>query len=67
MRPLELAAQQAAHHAALVVAVRQSAQGEHRPTPVAATGNGMASAELPFIFNRVYRGAQSRSRASGGA
>jgi signal transduction histidine kinase len=34
---------------------------------VANSGEGIASEDLPFIFERFYRGEKSRSRASGGA
>lgn len=34
---------------------------------VTNTGEGIASEDLPFIFERFYRGEKSRSRASGGA
>src|SRR5262249_52168326 len=34
---------------------------------VANTGEGILAADLPFIFERFYRGEKSRSREQGGA
>jgi predicted ATPase len=49
------------------VCVRQWAKGEQLVTEVADTGGGIASAELPFVFDRFYRGTNGRTRSSGGS
>lgn len=49
------------------VCVRQRTEGEQVVTEVADTGGGIASAELPFVFDRYYRGTNGRTRSSGGA
>jgi predicted ATPase/signal transduction histidine kinase len=49
------------------VSVRLCADDERLHAEVADSGSGIADAELPFIFDRYYRGAEGRRSASGGA
>ena len=47
--------------------MRLCAEGARLSAQLAVTGSGIASAELPFIFDRFYCGENGRTRASGGA
>jgi two-component system sensor histidine kinase BaeS len=49
------------------VTVRAIQAGGTVRVAVTNTGEGIAQDDLPFIFERIYRGDKSRSRASGGA
>ncbi len=49
------------------VAVRTGPEGENVRIAVTNTGDGIAPEDLPFIFERFYRGEKSRSRETGGA
>ncbi|HEV8354650.1 MAG TPA: ATP-binding protein [bacterium] len=49
-----------------VTVVVRRADGAVR-VEVTNTGDGLAPADLPFVFERFYRGEKSRSRESGGA
>ena len=49
------------------VCVHLWSEGERLLAQVADSGGGIPSAELPFIFDRFYRGGNGRTRASGGA
>ncbi len=49
------------------VTVRAGASGQSVRIGVTNTGEGVAPEDLPFIFERFYRGEKSRSRTSGGA
>jgi signal transduction histidine kinase len=49
------------------VAVEVVAAGGAVRVAVSNSGEGIPPADLPFIFERFYRGEKSRSRASGGA
>lgn len=49
------------------VSVRASRQPQAVLVEVTDTGQGIRSEDLPFIFDRFYRGEKSRSRSTGGA
>ena len=49
------------------VTVRAAQNGRTVRIAVTNTGEGIAAEDLPFIFERFYRGEKSRSRHSGGA
>jgi len=49
------------------VQVRASRQPKAVLVEVTDTGEGIRSEDLPFIFDRFYRGEKSRSRSTGGA
>ena len=49
------------------VLVRASRQPQAVLVEVTDTGKGIRSEDLPFIFDRFYRGEKSRSRSTGGA
>ena len=49
------------------VDVRADRVGNQARIQVSDTGSGIAPADLPYVFDRFYRGDQSRSRATGGA
>jgi signal transduction histidine kinase len=49
------------------VTVRLETQGGQSSLIVADNGAGVAADELPYIFDRFWRGEKSRGRASGGA
>ena len=49
------------------VSVEVSAEGPAAVLRVSNTGDGVAPHDLPFIFERFYRGEKSRSREHGGA
>ncbi|HEX9116298.1 MAG TPA: ATP-binding protein, partial [Anaerolineae bacterium] len=49
----------------VTVTVRRSDQ--HASLAVADTGSGIAAEDLPYVFDRFYRGDKSRSRRGGGA
>ncbi len=49
------------------VAVRISREGPAVVLSVSNTGDGIAPHDLPFVFERFYRGEKSRSREHGGA
>ncbi len=49
------------------VTVRAGQAGQSIRIGVTNTGEGIAQEDLPFIFERFYRGEKSRSRISGGA
>ena len=49
------------------VQVRASRQPQAVLVEVTDTGEGIRSEDLPFIFDRFYRGEKSRSRSTGGA
>lgn len=49
------------------VLVRASRQSQGVLVEVTDTGDGIRPEDLPFIFDRFYRGEKSRSRSTGGA
>lgn len=49
------------------VEVRLRRAGDRLQTEVADTGRGIAAADLPYIFERFYRGGPDRHRAADGA
>ncbi len=49
------------------VTVRVAENGQSIRLAVTNSGEGIAAEDLPFIFERFYRGEKSRSRTSGGA
>ncbi len=49
------------------VDVKADRVGNQARIQVCDTGTGIASVDLPYVFDRFYRGDQSRSRATGGA
>ncbi len=49
------------------VAVRVGCSGGQAEIQVADTGSGIVSEDLPYVFDRFYRGDGSRSRQGGGA
>lgn len=49
------------------VAVRLAQDGAALRVSVANTGPGIDPADLPFVFERFYRGDRSRSRSTGGS
>ncbi len=49
------------------VTVRVAENGQSVRLAVTNSGEGIAAEDLPFIFERFYRGEKSRSRTSGGA
>jgi len=49
------------------VDVKADRVGNQARIQVGDTGSGIASSDLPYVFDRFYRGDQSRSRVTGGA
>lgn len=49
------------------VLIRVQAEGHHAVIAVEDDGPGIADADLPFIFDRFYRGDRARSSVSGGS
>jgi hypothetical protein len=49
------------------VSVRLHTEGARLVAEVADTGQGISSTELPFTFDRFYRGVNGRAQASEGA
>ena len=47
------------------VTVGVCGEGDQLRVQVADTGRGISVAELPFIFDRFYRGTDSRKRSAG--
>ncbi len=47
--------------------VKADRVGNQARIQICDTGTGIAPADLPYVFDRFYRGDQSRSRATGGA